>query len=65
MKNIFKLLHVGISFTIIGVALIAISFISYLMSDNFVSIVILPAGIILLITGWLLIKKTKKGSGLN
>jgi len=65
MKNIFKLLHVGISFTVIGVALAAISFISYLMSDKFVSIVILPAGIILFITGWLLIKKAKKGSGLN
>lgn len=60
MKNIFKLLHIGITFTIIGAALAASSFISYLMSDHFVSIVLLPAGIILFVTGWLLVKKAKK-----
>jgi hypothetical protein len=63
MKNVFKLQHAGISFTIIGVALTALSFISYLMSSRFVSAILLPAGIILFVIGWLLIKKAKKNSG--
>jgi hypothetical protein len=63
MKNVFKLQHAGISFTIIGAALAALSFISYLMSSSFVSAILLPAGIILFVIGWLLIKKAKKSSG--
>ena len=65
MKNIFKLLNLGISLTIIGVALAALSFVSYLMSNDFVSIVLLPAGIILFVTGWLLTKRAKKRSASN
>jgi len=61
MKNIFKLMHAGVTLTIIGVILAASSFISYLMSSDFVSGILLPAGIILFITGWLLIRKAKKG----
>jgi hypothetical protein len=60
MKNAFKLLHVGISLSLLGTVLAAFSAVSYSMSDNLVSLIVLFAGIILFIIGRLPSAKAKK-----
>jgi hypothetical protein len=62
MKNLIKQRHIGITLTIIGITLLSLTFLSYLMSSAFISKTVLPIGIVLLVTGIALIRRTRKNS---
>lgn len=60
MKNLIKQKHIGIMLTLAGIVLVSLNFLSYLMSSPFVSKTILPFGILLLLSGIIVIKRTGK-----
>ena len=62
MKNIIKQEHIGFGIAVVGLALLSLTFLSYLMSNTVVSGLALPTGIILLITGIVVIKSAKRNS---
>ena len=62
MKNIIKQEHIGFGIAVAGLALLSLTFLSYLMSNTVVSGLVLPTGIILLITGIIVIKSAKRNS---
>jgi hypothetical protein len=62
MKNWIKQKHVGFALAVIGIALLSLTFLSYLMSSAFVSKTALPLGIVLLIVGIVVIKRARKKS---